>query len=54
MTSPYFKTFGGTKNRWGDYSATQVDPSDDHSFWTVQELAGARPDTWATRWARVT
>jgi hypothetical protein len=50
----YFKTFGGTKNRWGDYSATQVDPVDDHGFWTVQERAAAQPDTWTTRWARVT
>jgi hypothetical protein len=52
--STYFKTFGGTKNRWGDYSATQVDPFDDRGFWTVQELAAAQPDTWATRWAHVT
>jgi hypothetical protein len=52
--SPYFKTFTGAKNRWGDYSATQVDPGDDRGFWTVQELAAAVPDTWATRWANVT
>ena len=25
----YFKTFSGTRNRWGDYSMTQVDPLDD-------------------------
>lgn len=25
--------------RWGDYSATIVDPSDDTSFWTVQEYS---------------
>jgi hypothetical protein len=24
-------------NRWGDYSATVVDPEDPHSFWTFQE-----------------
>lgn len=52
--SPYFKTFGGTKNRWGDYSATQVDPVDDQGFWTVQERASTLPDTWATRWGQVT
>lgn len=42
------------KNRWGDYSSTQVDPLDDLSFWTVQERASATPDVWATQWARVT
>lgn len=25
--------------RWGDYSATTLDPSDDWSFWTVQEYS---------------
>ena len=25
----YWKTYGGDRNRWGDYSATQVDPLDD-------------------------
>ena len=25
--------------RWGDYSATTLDPADDWSFWTVQEYA---------------
>jgi hypothetical protein len=33
----------GTTNylsgRWGDYSATTLDPTDDWSFWTVQEYA---------------
>ena len=27
--------------RWGDYSATVVDPSDDHTFWTLQEYAAS-------------
>jgi len=49
----YVKRFGGAKNRWGDYSATQIDPRDDHSFFTVQEYASAK-DTWATRVAHVT
>ena len=35
----YYKTFTGTSNRWGDFSATVVDPSDDTSFWTLQEYA---------------
>ena len=51
--STYFKVFGGSKNRWGDYSATQVDPVDDLSFWTVQEMSASEKDMWATRWAKV-
>lgn len=44
----YFKTFGGTLNRWGDYSATVTDPTDDLTFWTLQEYAqtGNRWGTW--------
>jgi hypothetical protein len=30
--------------RWGDYSAVTVDPSDHHTFWTVQEYAETRND----------
>ena len=29
---------GAGLNRWGDYSATVVDPSDPLSFWTIQEF----------------
>ncbi|MBI1827053.1 MAG: hypothetical protein HY287_09815 [Planctomycetes bacterium] len=39
---PYLKTFGGTENRWGDYSATAIDPLDDSSFWTLQEYAAVQ------------
>ena len=49
----YFETSGGPDNRWGDYSATQVDPTDDRQFWTIQEYAAADKDSWATRWALV-
>ena len=35
--APYFKTFGGFANRWGDYSSTVVDPINDTDMWTVQE-----------------
>lgn len=38
--------------RWGDYSATMVDPVDDDSFWTIQEYADAG-DRWATWWGRI-
>jgi hypothetical protein len=50
----YFNTAGGSDNRWGDYSRTQVDPADDRSFWTIQEHASSRVNFWATRWAKVT
>ncbi len=43
----------GTRNRWGDYSYTSLDPSDDMTIWTTQEYAGPRDsydtfDTWGT------
>jgi hypothetical protein len=43
---------GGDFERWGDYSATTVDPTDPFSFWTIQEFAaqpGTFPSTWATQ-----
>ena len=53
----YLKTFGGTENRWGDFSATVVDPADDTSFWTLQEYAklpvGA-VSQWGTWWGKFT
>jgi hypothetical protein len=55
---PYNKTRGGL-NRWGDYSGTQVDPSDDFSLWTIQEYAripagrGDASGRWGTWWGRV-
>lgn len=47
--APYFKTFGGTSNRWGDYSATVVDPTDNLTFWTLQEYARTATG-WGTWW----
>ena len=57
----YEKKFGGTRNRWGDYSHTMVDPVEDVSFWTVQEYAklraapsvGGSVSKWGTWWAKV-
>ena len=57
----YEKTFGSSRNRWGDYSGTHVDPVNDRDMWTVQEYAGTRipPGTgtndsrWGTWWAKV-
>jgi hypothetical protein len=34
----YYQTGGGSRNRWGDYSATVIDPVDPCSFWTFQEF----------------
>ena len=46
----YFKTFSGTANRWGDYSAAQVDPVNDVDLWTLQEYASTPANRWATWW----
>ena len=41
----------GTSNRWGDYSAMQVDPADDCSFWYTNEYYTTTNLTfnWQTR-----
>jgi hypothetical protein len=46
--------------RWGDYSATTLDPTDDWSFWTVQQYADPAGDDsqfpgfpWSTAIARI-
>lgn len=49
----YFKNFGGTRNRWGDYTNTVMDPLNDSVFWSLQEYAGNTVNNWATWWARV-
>jgi hypothetical protein len=56
---PYEKDSRDARNRWGDYSGTVVDPSDDLSLWTVQEYAriptgrGDAGGRWGTWWGRV-
>lgn len=59
----YSKTFGGTRNRWGDYSHTVIDPVNDRDLWTIQEYARLRVGTtgqgtndsrWGTWWAMLT
>lgn len=50
-TSPvdnYTDGFGGSSSRWGDYSATMVDPTDSSVFWTIQEIA-VGSNTWGTQ-----
>ena len=58
----YSKTFTGTRNRWGDYSHTVVDPVNDRDMWTIQEYAklrvgstgqGSNDSRWGTWWAKV-
>lgn len=55
----YEKDFGSGRVRWGDYSATVVDPSDDTTFWTLQEYAALdtgpldNNDRWGTWWAKI-
>ncbi|MGZ3583514.1 MAG: hypothetical protein ACXWQR_23100 [Ktedonobacterales bacterium] len=40
----------GTLHRWSDYSAMQVDPSDDCTFWYTNEYLPANGSfNWATR-----
>jgi len=56
----YYRAFGGTRNRWGDYSGISVDPSDDATFWVFNEYAMSRGSIlsqyptedgrWATAW----
>ena len=59
---PYFKTFSGNENRWGDYSMTVTDPLNGVDMWTIQEFAatpfGNNPNAtnsgrWGTWWGRV-
>jgi hypothetical protein len=63
----YHKTFDTTtgRNRWGDFSTAQVDPTDDQTLWTIQEYGKTRPGTddgntgsnssrWSSWWAGVT
>lgn len=35
------------RTRWGDYSATTLDPSNSKSFWTIQEWASGET-SWST------
>ena len=57
---PYNKTFGGGSNRWGDYSNTVVDPTNDSDMWTIQEYAvqnvggtGDGSGRWGTWWGKL-
>ncbi len=53
--APYYKTFGSGRNRWGDYTATMLDPVNNIDFWVLQEYAELPNggDRWGTWWAYV-
>jgi len=49
----YTKLDSISRNRWGDYSATTLDPNDDMSMWTIQEYANTPANTWRTYVAKM-
>lgn len=53
-TADYNPCCDNNKNipRWGDYSFTSVDPTDDQTIWTIQEYV-ASANVWGTRIAKV-
>jgi hypothetical protein len=57
----YLRTFGGSRNRWGDYSGMALDPSDELTFWVYNEYAmlrgtsiGGEDGRWATHYGSFT
>ncbi len=53
--APYFAPDLG-RNRWGEWSATVVDPVNDIDLWTIQEYAATPSsgiDRWGTWWGRI-
>jgi hypothetical protein len=52
----YVQTDSSGVNRWGDYSATYIDPEDDITAWTIQEYARPRvsgTSFFGTWWAKI-
>jgi hypothetical protein len=56
----YIRTFGGPRNRWGDYSGISVDPTNDDFVWVFNQFADQRgtptgpgeDGRWGTYWMR--
>jgi hypothetical protein len=46
-TGPQNNIDGYGRNRWGDYSYTTLDPTDEMTFWTIQEY-GHADNIWGT------
>ena len=54
----FYYQVNNSSNRWGDYSATVVDPTNDLDMWTLQEYALPPQNTtisgrWSSWWVRV-
>ena len=56
-TDYYVRTFGGSRNRWGDYTGISLDPSNESTFWVYNQYAMTRGTVllgedgrWATQW----
>ena len=55
----YVKTFGGARNRWGDYLGIALDPVDNTKVWMFSQYAasevggGANADRWGTWFGEV-
>src|SRR5262249_50883186 len=47
-SSTSYTLLGSGRNRWGDYSSTVIDPSDDMTMWSFQEYCNAT-NSWAVR-----
>src|SRR4051794_420812 len=45
-------TYSVGNNRWGDYSMTSVDPTDDQTMWTIQEYVASQ-NVWGTHIAKL-
>jgi hypothetical protein len=52
-TSAYTPSDGTTPHRWGDYSYTSLDPSDDMTMWTVQEWCQFSGNGYAVQVAKL-
>jgi len=50
--SNFALSFDSAPYRWGDYSTTMVDPTDENLFWTIQEIPAASAN-WGTQVALI-
>ena len=48
----YYKTYGGSRDRWGDYSQSSLD-TNNVDFWTIQETVATGTNEYDTWWAYV-
>jgi len=51
--APYVQLDSNNNNRWGDFSHSCVDPTNDIDFWTIQEYAASPAGTWGTWWGNL-